>query len=294
MLKTPPRELNITEATVQNLIDNQIHELADLPLQYLDEGWDNVMYRLGEDYLIRLPRRAIAANLISNEQTYLNYLPSQLPINIPRSIFSGIPQDNYPWHWSVLPYFEGEAADLTSIDSGESIRFTKFLKQIHQPANGTAPTNKYRGVDLVEREADVKQRLESVKKHMPDLYVLLIKLWEEAIKADKNANDYWLHGDLHPKNILVHQGTFSAIVDWGDITSGDVATDLAAIWLMFDSPQARADAISDYDIEKPLLSRTLGWVIYFATVFYETGLNHNPRHLKIGENAFKRLQEDFQ
>jgi len=276
-----------------DLINSQIHELADLSVLYLDAGWDNVMFRLGEDYMIRLPRRSLGAELIRNEQLYLDYLPDQLPINIPKPIFIGRPQDNYPWHWSVLPFFKGEAADISALKSSEISRFIHFLKCIHIPANGIAPINTQRGVDFFDRVEDVEQRLLNVKDHLPDKYLPILRLWREALSADKNKYDIWLHGDLHPRNVLVENGKISAIIDWGDITSGDVATDLASIWMLFDDPSVRIRAIHDYEMDTNLLARTKGWVIYFASVFYLNGLADNSRHIKIGEQAFNRLLEDF-
>ena len=50
----------------------------------------------------------------------------------------------------------------------------------------------------------------------------------------------WLHGDLHPANILVDAtGHLRAVLDFGDLTAGDPATDLAVAWLAFE-PEARA------------------------------------------------------
>jgi len=41
-----------------------------------------------------------------------------------------------------------------------------------------------------------------------------------------------LHGDLHPANILVDDGQVSGVIDFGDITAGDPATDLAVAWML--------------------------------------------------------------
>lgn len=293
MLPTPKGDINITESLVKKLLDKQIHELSYLPLEYLAEGWDNVMYRLGNDYLVRLPRRTQAATLIKNEQRYLEYLPRQLPINIPLSIYDGKPQEGYPWHWSLLPYFPGKAADISRIDSIECTRLMNFLKSIHLPDNGDAPKNEFRGGDLTNRDEVVQERLLSLKKHIPNYYPPIIRLWNKAMAADKHKVNRWIHGDLHPFNVLVDNGKFSAIIDWGDITSGDVATDLAAIWLLFDNKDERATAVVSYGMDKQLIARTIGWAINFAAVFYQNGLTDNPRFLSIGEKTFKRLLEDF-
>ena len=55
-----------------------------------------------------------------------------------------------------------------------------------------------------------------------------------AHSAGVDGPPLWLHGDLHPANVLVHEGRISAVIDFGDITSGDPATDLSVVWMMFD------------------------------------------------------------
>ena len=59
--------------------------------------------------------------------------------------------------------------------------------------------------------------------------LLATPTWHEA--------PVWLHGDLHPSNMLTRHGELSAVIDWGDLTAGDPATDLAIAWMLFDTPQ---------------------------------------------------------
>lgn len=42
----------------------------------------------------------------------------------------------------------------------------------------------------------------------------------------------WLHGDLHPANVLTADGTFCGVIDFGDLCAGDPACDLAAAWTL--------------------------------------------------------------
>jgi aminoglycoside phosphotransferase (APT) family kinase protein len=42
----------------------------------------------------------------------------------------------------------------------------------------------------------------------------------------------WVHGDLHPANVVVSDGTLAGIVDFGDMFAGDPAWDLAAAWVL--------------------------------------------------------------
>jgi aminoglycoside phosphotransferase (APT) family kinase protein len=49
----------------------------------------------------------------------------------------------------------------------------------------------------------------------------------------------WVHGDLHPANVVVADGTLAGVVDFGDMFVGDPAQDLAAAWVLL---PAGADA----------------------------------------------------
>ena len=105
--------------------------------------------------------------------------------------------------------------------------------------------------------------------------------------------DKWLHGDLHPRNILVNRGAISGIIDWGDLTSGDIATDLASIWMLFSEQKARQQAIAEYGtISDATLNRAKGWAIFFGVVLLDTGLIDNPRHTAIGKRVLDQISED--
>jgi aminoglycoside phosphotransferase (APT) family kinase protein len=61
----------------------------------------------------------------------------------------------------------------------------------------------------------------------------VMRVWEAVIVAPTwDRSPVWLHGDLHHANILVHRGRISGVIDFGDITSGDPATDLSVAWML--------------------------------------------------------------
>jgi len=66
----PDAEIEIDERLVQALLSAQHPDLASYPIKHLDAGWDNAMFRLGDEHTVRLPRRSIAARLLVNEQTW--------------------------------------------------------------------------------------------------------------------------------------------------------------------------------------------------------------------------------
>jgi aminoglycoside phosphotransferase (APT) family kinase protein len=82
----------------------------------------------------------------------------------------------------------------------------------------------------------MRERVEQLTDELDRSAVLA--LWDESLQVpDWDGAPLWLHGDLHPANVLVHAGRLSAVIDFGDITAGDPATDLSVAWMMFDVSQ---------------------------------------------------------
>ena len=106
---TPKSEIKIDTDLVLNLLQ-QHSDLIHLPIQLLENGWDNVIFRLGHELSVRLPRREIAATLIENEQTWLPQIAHRLTIPVPTPYRIGQPTPEYPWRWSILPWRTGVAA----------------------------------------------------------------------------------------------------------------------------------------------------------------------------------------
>src|SRR6188472_1139756 len=100
----PAAEFDIDAALIRALLNAQHPDLANLPLVDVGAGWDNKLYRLGENLAVRLPRRAAAAGLIEHEQRWLSELAPQLPLPVPVPVRIGRPGCGYPWSWSVTPW----------------------------------------------------------------------------------------------------------------------------------------------------------------------------------------------
>src|SRR5262245_12741960 len=106
----PAAEVAIDAALVRALLTEQHEDLAGLPLVDVAEGWDNRLFRLGDDLAVRLPRRAASAALIEHEQRWLPELASRLSLPVPVPLRVGRPSGGFPWSWSVVPWLSGESA----------------------------------------------------------------------------------------------------------------------------------------------------------------------------------------
>ena len=232
--------------------------------------------------------------LLTNEQRWLGELAKHLPIAIPVPLRLGVPELSYPWHWSVIPWFAGQTADLDWPGADQAAPMAEFLLALHQ--NSVVPVdpprNAVRGVPLFDRAAAVEARLNRLRTASTSITLTIERIWTTALDASPTTQVCWLHGDLHARNLLVDAGRFVAVIDWGDITAGDVATDLACCWMLFDQQQARRHFLSRYNPDAELLARAKGWAVLFAAMLLDTGLVDHPRHAEMGRLTFARLAQD--
>lgn len=236
MTTAPPADFHVDEALVSRLVAAQHPEFAG-EVRLVASGWDNAMFRLGEAWAVRMPRRAVAIGLMRNEQRWLGGFAARLPVPIPAPVRMGLPDSalGYEAPWSIVPWLDGRSALEIDIAarSDAAPALAAFVAALGVPAPDDAPANPYRGVRLAARDADVRARL--AREWMRDA-PRLESVWERALVAPVwSGPALWLHGDLHPANLLLDaDGALAGVVDFGDLGSGDPATDLATAWLTFD------------------------------------------------------------
>ena len=273
-LDAPPPDLHVDEALAARLVAAQHPDLAG-PVRLVANGWDNAMFRLGERFAIRMPRRVSAVALALNEQRWLPLLAHRLPLPIPSPVRIGrpAPELGYDAPWSIVPWLEGESA-LEFDAPTRALAATplaEFVTAIGVPAPPDAPVNVYRGVPLAQRDDTVRARLTGGR--VPD-GERLVAMWDRALAASVwSGPKLWLHGDLHPTNLLLTPpGSLAAVVDFGDVTAGDPATDLATAWLTFD-PAARrvfrAEVERRRATDDATWDRARGWALVIASSIVE-------------------------
>jgi aminoglycoside phosphotransferase (APT) family kinase protein len=107
-------DIFIDEPLVRRLLREQHPDLGTLELRLVANGWDNDIYRLGGDLVVRLPRRLVAVPLVEHEQRWLSGIAERVTVDVPAPVRIGLPSDTFPWPWTVAPWFEGDLGSTTS------------------------------------------------------------------------------------------------------------------------------------------------------------------------------------
>ena len=273
---TNPQIINpqiIDASLVRRLLLDQHPDLAHLPLTRVGEGWDNAVFRLGDNFAVRLPRRAETAAMIEHEQRWLPRLAPDLPLPVPSVVRAGRPGVGFPWPWSVVPWFRGATAaaqpprDLHEL----AVQLGTFLRALHHPAPADAPHNPWRSIPLDTRTARLHEHLDLLRGRVNREHVLAV--WDRLVITPRWPGPaVWIHGDLHPGNLLIDNGELAAVLDFGDMAAGDPATDLAVMWMLLPpghrevlfsaSGRSRANPL-----DEQIWRRARGWAIAVGVAY---------------------------
>jgi aminoglycoside phosphotransferase (APT) family kinase protein len=250
------------------LLRDRHPDLAGRPLSLGARGWDNQLWRLGGDLAVRLPWATPRADaLLLKEHAWLPTLAPRLPLPVPVPQRLGQSSERFPRPWIITTWVPGEPADRAPVTRGEAAAdvLAAFLTALHQPAPAEAPGG--RGGALAGHADGFARALTETADLglVPDPGAVLA-IWDDAVAAPAwDGPPLWLHGDLHPANVLTADGTFCGVIDFGDMCAGDPACDLAACWILL--PDGYIDRF--YTAYQPTpdpatLRRARGWAALHA------------------------------
>lgn len=262
--------IEITAELVRKLLREQHPDLADLPVRLGARGWDNQLWRLGDELAVRLPWATRSADaLLRKEHTWLPVLAPRLPLPVPVPQRLGEPSALFPRPWIVTTWVPGEPADRVPVtraaDAADAL--AAFLTALHRPAPAHAPAGRDRGGPLTDHSEGFAAQLASATERglIPDPGAVRA-VWDDAAAAPPWAGPpLWLHGDLHPANVLTADGTLRGVIDFGDLCTGDPACDLAAAWILL--PDDGTDGFHAAYRPAPdaaTLRRARGWAVLRA------------------------------
>ncbi|WP_051760259.1 aminoglycoside phosphotransferase family protein [Herbidospora cretacea] len=255
----------VSAELVRDLLHDQHPDLAGLPLRLGARGWDNQLWRLGDDLAVRLPWATESADeLLRKEHTWLPVLAPRLPLPVPVPQRLGEPSPRFPRPWTVTTWVTGEAADRAPVTDGSESAdaLAAFLTALHRPAPGHAPQGRGRGGPLAGyTEGFERQLADATRSGLVADPGAVRAVWDDALDAPAWAGPpLWLHGDLHPANVLTAGGTICGVVDFGDLCAGDPACDLSAAWLLLpDGAAGRVHAA--YRPDAATWRRARGWAM---------------------------------
>jgi len=247
-------ELRIDLNLVERLIATQFPRYARMSLQPLGaSGSSNVLFRLGDDFLVRLPRQPGGSASIDKESRWLPIIRDHLPVVVPKIVGVGHPAFGFDERWSIVGWLDGDlpvactpgtaASTERSTLAVDLAEFILALQSVDIPeaAKQDPALRGYRGRSLAEFDRQTRRNIQQCRAiHHLDLNLdAALAVWEGAMHAADAghiAPDRWYHSDLVAENLLVADHHLTAVLDFGGLAIGDPTIDLHGAWEVLDAP----------------------------------------------------------
>jgi aminoglycoside phosphotransferase (APT) family kinase protein len=279
------------------LIAEQFPAWRKLPLMAVQSGGtDNAIYRLGGEMAVRFPRYPAAAFHVQKEREWLPKFAPRLPLKIPEALAMGAPGHGYPYHWSVCRWIEGEdalIAPVADLDQA-ALRLAEFVRALQKIDPAETPIsgwrNSGRGVPLAQRDGPVRRAIAALEGIVDTQAVT--RSWEEALSAPEwTGQALWIHGDIHPGNLIVADGKIAAVIDFGCLGTGDPACDLQLAWTFLKTGPREAFR-SHLTVDDATWIRGKGWALSVALIALPYYLHTNPTIVSLSRRAIAEILND--
>lgn len=262
-------DLPVTDVLIQELLERHTPQWASQLVHRVNSsGTDNALYRIGDDLVLRIPRRASSAVLISKELDWLPHLDG-LPLTTPTLRYRGHVHLGLDCEFGIFDWMAGNIAVPENIENADdaATSLATFLKALHLKSTARAPVagpiNKLRGIPLHEMSERTLLAIDVVSDEIDAAEA--VELWSEALSERYAAPPVWLHGDLKADNLLTIDGILSGVIDWGLSAVGDPAADYATAWSWV-QPSARERFRDVLGLSEGDWLRGKAWALYGAVI----------------------------
>jgi aminoglycoside phosphotransferase (APT) family kinase protein len=295
-MKLHDDEVTIDTDLVRRLIAEQFPHLSDLPLrEFTSTGTVNVIYLLGDELCVRLPRVQRWASGLERECRWLPLLAPSLTLQVPDPLVKALPTCYYPFSWAIFRWIDGQtyAPDRVADERQVAADLAQFVAELRSndlpPIDDQTP---YAGrPPLADQDADVRSWIAQSGDLIDGPAVTAA--WEDALTSPAwDGTHTWIHSDLVPPNLLVKDGRLCAVIDFGATGLGDPATDLNPAWSVFSHAGRRtfrnlvgADDDTWRRGRGIAISQAVGLVPYYVVT--------NPALSALGRRMLREILADF-
>jgi aminoglycoside phosphotransferase (APT) family kinase protein len=214
------------------------------------------------------------------------------------------PDRDYPERWSVVRWIDGAHPEVvdpdTSVDSrreGLAKDLAAVLDALRQAEVPTEAVNdphlrSYRGEPLATMDQATRENIERCRSLEDFAFDLdaAEQIWAEGMKLPGTADrttPRWYHGDLAAENLLVRDGTLTAVLDFGGLSVGDPTVDLVVAWEVLDPP-AREVFRRQVGVDDATWLRGRAWALSISLMiwyYWTTMPARRARCMRVGRNV---------
>jgi aminoglycoside phosphotransferase (APT) family kinase protein len=192
-----------------------------------------------------------------------------VPLPIPDPVAIGKKDDAFPRKWSIYRWIEGEPVATAPVDdpirlARDLARFLNALEELDAskgPPPGSHSFNRGGSLSIY----DTQTRAAIDRLDFGSSASVLGDVWDASLESEWSRPPAWVHGDVTPSNLLMVDGSLSAVIDFGCSAVGDPACDLVMAWTYF-SDEARQAFRRELGLDDDTLARGRGWALWKALI----------------------------
>lgn len=223
----------IEDATFMQQVDAAIRQFCKQEVNdvsFIEPSGDNVVVIANRQYVFRFPRNNDSAKRLYFETALLQKIGKQLPVvEVPEVVLV----HTQPFY-VVAKYIEGDHLtddEVQSLTPDEQIaigeQIATFSTQLNHAVSGleVRRLRTEAGVDNLEEPwAEYFERIFEREPLPNDKLRHVVEehytLWKDFVRHEQN--NYAIHDDLHPRNILFLAAKLRGVVDFGDANTGSI------------------------------------------------------------------------
>lgn len=259
-------EIDLSIDAVRCLLVAHVPRYSELPITELaTAGTQYMVYRLGRDLCVRLPRRKYVVSRLENELRWLPTISQHVPLDVPTPVVAIGSSAAFPMPWAIYSWIEGQPLSPGELadEENSAIQLAAFIAALQKIHPGEGPPS--------QQDHSMADRDEAVRQAIPLIDGILnraklVDAWEQLFEAMRwNGAMTWTHGDLLPPNLILRSGRLSAVIDFGCAGIGDPALDLISAWAVFRA-RGRAAFRRALSVDEATWRRGQAFALYQAIV----------------------------
>ena len=283
-------EVPLSLSIITELLETQFPELSDQRLWILNNaGTVNVVVRLGEKYVLRLPRQRAGSSNIEREARWLPEIARHCSLRVPELHALGRPSEAYPLAWAIYYWMAGDRFDQSAALEDDNVSIlSAFISQLQELPVNDAPTSGRR--PLAELDTVTRDAIDSSGSSINQERVLTIWTKAQSLPAWSGIGT-WRHCDLLQSNLLVRDGRLHAVLDFGAAGVGDPASDIIAAWTVFSAAQ-RGRFRRELDVDDETWSRARAYALHQALLIIPYYRERLPSFSRNAERTVSEVLAD--
>jgi aminoglycoside phosphotransferase (APT) family kinase protein len=227
-------------AEVRRILESQLPDLRVGGARYLGEGWDNRLYLVNDDLIVRVAKTPAGTRQLLTEVEILQAISPLVSLPVPRPEFTHRPTEDLPFAAMGYRMLAGRSLVATEISDTfvdavvpDLARFLTTLHAIPQPVFDGF------GIPVFTPQEWLERHDELVSTTLDDPPPMLgvstrerFMAWWSNYRQDPAAISYeprFIHGDLACEHVLVEREPWrvTGVIDFGDAMVADPALDIS-------------------------------------------------------------------